>query len=226
MGCVKALLPLAWLIKNPPHSSSVTVGIITWYIFEQSLIIIDEIWANQALAINNSYISIFLSCLLSGTLKATYKRKIVFRKSCFQGYLQQPIGWSSLSDFYWCLYGENKTETTRRLILVWYPISHLTWLIVWPIPLEAVLLDCFAHEIKSDTGLSKQFARPSSTSEIDGLWLRICDSYHSVCRLTGGAESRSWISGFWSVANAPANFVKKHLLRYVRDGDVYLYYIC
>lgn len=106
-----------------------------------------------------------------------------------------------------------KTTTQKRHELGQSPscylISHPAWWIVWPVPLKAVLLDCFAEEQKCNTRLSKQFARPSSASEIDGLWLRIYDSYHSVCHVTGGTESRSWLSRNLSLASAPTNFVRK-----------------
>lgn len=121
-----------------------------------------------------------------------------------------------------------KTKTERVLnlakVLVWYPISHPAWWIVWPIPLKAVPLDCFVQEQKCNTRLSKQFAWPSSASEIDGVWLRIYDSYHSVCHVTGGTESRSWTSRFLSLANATTNFVRKPVVVLLYQGwcDVYL----
>lgn len=117
------------------------------------------------------------------------------------------------------------TKSERGLNLAkahdWFSIPHPAWWIVRPIPQKAVLLDCFAQEQKCNARLSEQFAWPSSASEIDGLWLKSYDSYHSVCHGTGGTESRSWMSGFSSLADATANFVRK-------PGMVWClsYYIC
>ena len=123
---------------------------------------------------------------------------------------------------------KNYTERGLSLakVIVWYPIPYPAWWIVWLVPLKAVPLDCFAREQKCNTRLSKQFDRPSSALEIDRLWLRIYDSYHSVCHVTGGMESRCWISGFWSLAYAPTIFVRKPVSEVPMVMWCLSYYLC